>query len=153
MKDDVIWTRGTFTLFSMMVSASIFASFNVTTFYTGVVLVLGTQLRPVFFFGTWKGFVYEATHPDAIIKLIEACYMKRHEEDFVGEEETYRMLVEIIRSPELLKAIAGSSLKGSCDPHLDKLTAEDRRKLEHLDLLERKGFDVTRLKEEIHKTK
>ena len=88
----MLWFRVTFTLFSMMVSASVFASFNVTTFYTTVVLVLGSQLRPIFLFGTWKGFVYETTHPDAVIKLIEACYMKRHEEDLIGEEETYRML-------------------------------------------------------------
>lgn len=146
-EDDVIWFRVTFTLFSMMVSASIFASFNVTTFYTGVVLVLGSQVRPIFLFGTWKGFIYETTHPDAIIKLIEACYMKRHEEDLIGEEEAYRMLQEIVRSPELLKAITGSCLKGSCDPHLDRLTAEDRAKLQHLDLLERKGFEVSKLKQ------
>ena len=73
--------------------------------------------------------------------------MKRHEEDLIGEEETYRMLQEIVRSPELLKAITGSSLKGSCDPHLDRLTSEDRAKLQHLDLLERKGFDVSKLKQ------
>jgi predicted DNA-binding transcriptional regulator len=81
-----------FTLFSMMVSASIFASFNITTFYTTIVIVAGSSIRPLLMFGSWTGFVYETTHPDAIIKLIEACYMKRHEEDLIGEEETYRML-------------------------------------------------------------
>jgi len=48
-------------------------------------------------------FLYEVTDPMPIIKLIEAVYMRRHEEDLVGEEECYRMLVEIVRSPELLK--------------------------------------------------
>lgn len=83
----------------MMVSASIFAGFSITTFYTTIVIVAGSSIRPVLMFGTWTGFVYESTNPDAIIKLIEACYMKRHEEDLIGEEETYRMLQEIIRSP------------------------------------------------------
>ena len=59
--------------------------------------------------------------PDPIIKVIEYIYMKRHEEDFYGEEEAYRILQEIVRSPELFKALTGSSLLGSCDPDLDKL--------------------------------
>jgi len=148
--NEVIWNRVKFTLFSMMVSASFFASYNVTTFYTGVTIIVANILRPAFLFSTYMGFLYEATHPDAAIKLIEACYMKRHEEDLVGEEETYRMLQEIIRSPELYKALSGSSLKGACDPALDKLSPAARRKLEHLDKLERKGFDVSALKEAVN---
>ena len=151
--DKVVWDRVKFTLFSLMVSASIFASFNVTTFYTTVVLVLGTQLRPIFLYGTWRGWVYETTHPDAIVKLIEAIYIARHEEDLVAEEEYYRMLQEIIRSPELLKAITGSTLKGSTDPALDKLSDEEKIKLDHLTKLERKGFDVEKLKNQIIQAK
>lgn len=146
-EDDVIWNRVKLTLFSMMVSASIFAAFDVTTFYTTVVLVLGSSLRPIFLYGTWRGFVYETTHPDSILKLIEAVYIKRHEEDLIGEEECYRMLAEIIRSPELLKAISGSSLKGTVDPCLDRLSKADRQKIEHLEILERKGFEVEKLKQ------
>jgi len=146
MMTNQIWERVKFTLFSMMVSASLFAAYNVTTFYTGVVLVVSTMLRPNLIFSTFMGFLYETTHPDAIIKLIEACYMKRHEEDLIGEEETYRMLQEIMRQPELFKSLTGSSLKGSCDPMLDNMAADELRKLEHLDMLERKGFEVTQLK-------
>ena len=147
LHDNVIWYRVKFTLFSMMVSASLFASFNITTFYTTVVLVLGSSLRAAFMFGTWTGFIYELTKPDAVIKLIECCYMKRHEEDLIGEEECYRMLQELIRSPELLKSMTGSNLKGSCDPLLDKLSDEDLVKMEHLDRLSRKGFEVDNLKQ------
>jgi len=147
--NEVIWTRVKFTLFSMMVSASLFASYNVTTFYTGVTVLVAQLLRPNLLFSSFMGFLYETTKPDAAIKLVEACYMKRHEEDLIGEEETYRMLQEIIRSPELYKALSGSSLKGACDPNLDRLTADERQKLEHLDKLERKGFDVTTLKEAV----
>jgi len=88
----VIWDRLKFTLFSMMVSASVFASYNVTTFYTGVTIIVANLLRPNFLFSTYMAFLWETTHPDAVIKLVEACYMKRHEEDLIGEEETYRML-------------------------------------------------------------
>lgn len=104
-----------------MVSASIFAGYDVTSFYLGTTLVIGTQLRPALLFGSWRAWVYELTYPDAIIKLIEACYIKRHEENLIAEEECYRMLQEIMRSPELIKAISGSNLKGSTDPNLDMI--------------------------------
>lgn len=149
INDDIVWQRVKFTLFSMMVSASFFAAYDVTSFYLGVTLIAASQLRPIFLYGTWRGWVYETTHPDAIMKLCEACYIKRHEEDLVGEEECYRMLQEILRSPELLKAIAGSSLKGSCDPQLDGMGRKARAKLEHLEIFERKGFDVADLKKKL----
>lgn len=94
---------------------------------------------------------YETTHTDALIKLIEAVYIYRHEEDLIGEEECYRMLVEVIRSPELLKLLTGASTKGACDPLLDRLSTKDIEKLKHLDRLERldRGFDVEKLRTEI----
>ena len=110
-----------------------------------------TALRPVFLYNTWRGYVYETTTPDPIIKVIECCHLKRHEEDLVGEEEAYRLLQEIIRSPELIKVLSGSCLKGQCDPIMDKLTAEERMKIEHLDNMERKGFDVQKLKQKVLK--
>lgn len=90
--NEVIWDRLKFTLFSMMVSASVLASYSVTTFYTGVTIAVATLLRPMLITSTYMAFLWETTHPDAVIKLVEACYMKRHEEDLIGEEETYRML-------------------------------------------------------------
>jgi len=114
----------------MLVSGSILAGFSVKTFYTGVVLIAGSAIRPIFLYGTWIAWVYECTHPDALIKLIESVYMHRHEEDLTGEEENYRMIQEILRSPELFKALTGSNLKGTCDPMLDQLPERDRRKME-----------------------
>jgi len=62
------------------------------------------------------------------------------------EEEVYRMIVEIYRSPELFKACTGSTLKGDCDPKLDKMDEKTKEKLLHLEKLEAKGFDVEELK-------
>lgn len=101
--DTVVWGRVTLTILSMMVSSSFFAQYDVKTFYTGVVIVAAPQLKFLLIFSTFMAFLYEVTDPMPIIKLIEAVYMRRHEEDLVGEEECYRMLVEIVRSPELLK--------------------------------------------------
>ena len=145
------WTRLQFTLFSMLVSSSIFAAYSVGTFYGGIVYLVGSQIRLIFIYGTQRAFIYEITHPMALIKLIEACYMYRHEQDLYREEETYRMLQEIIRSPGLIKALTGSSLRGSADPARDSLSRAVRDQLVHLEKLERKGLDVADLKQAILK--
>ena len=67
--------------------------------------------------------------------------------DLIAEEEGYRMLQEIARSPEFLKLVSGSSLKGSIDPKCDKLSDQDRDKLKHLDNMEKRGFDVDELRQ------
>lgn len=61
------------------------------------------------------------------------------------------MIQEIIRSPGLLKLLTGSSLRGTLDPQLDTLKYEVRKKLERLDMLEQKGFDVGALRERVLK--
>jgi len=45
--------------------------------------------------------------------------------------------------------LTGSSLRGSCDPKRDRLRPAERQKLEHLDKLERRGFDVAALKDAV----
>lgn len=77
--------------------------------------------------------------------------MHRHEENLVKEEETFYLLVEIVRSPELVRAITGSRVRGSAAPELDGLSEKEKEKLKHLDELEAKGFDVEALKEQIVK--
>jgi hypothetical protein len=55
------------------------AAYNPTTFYSGIVYLASTSLRPVFIINLFMGFLYEVTNPDPLIKLIEACYIHRHE--------------------------------------------------------------------------
>jgi len=86
------WGKLTLTLFSVLVSSSLLAAYSPATFYMSIVYLAGGIIRPIFIFSTWKGWIYEVTNPDPIIKLIEGVYMKRHEEDLAGEEECYRML-------------------------------------------------------------
>jgi hypothetical protein len=58
-----------------------------------------------------------------------------------------------MRSPDLLKAMSGSSLKGDCDPILDNLNEADKNKLIHLQKLENQGFDVDQLKQNFLRSK
>lgn len=76
-KDRSLYTRFSFTLFSMMVSGSILAGYNVTTFYMLIAYGSAGLVRSLFIFSTWIGFIAEITEPGAIIKLFEACYMYR----------------------------------------------------------------------------
>ena len=61
----------------MLVSSSFFASYNVTAFYLGVVLVSGFAIRSILIWNFYEGVQYETTTPDVIIKLSEAVYLSR----------------------------------------------------------------------------
>ena len=143
------WGRFEFTLFSLLVSASLLATYSVATFYTAIAYAAGTALRPIFIINTFMAVLYEITEVSALTKLFEAVYIHRHEQNLRDEEEVYRMIVEIFRSPELFKAMTGSTLKGDCDPKLDKMDPKTKEKLLHLEKLESKGFDVDELKQRL----
>ena len=145
--EDATWGRVTITVLSMLVSASVFAAYSVTTFYAGVTVAATKVVRGAFLFPTYEQWVTETTHPDPIIKVVEACYLYRHEEKLQLEEECYRMLQEIMRMPDFVKSITGSSLKGSCDPIYDKFSADDKTKMENIEQLENKGYDVKTIKD------
>lgn len=117
-----------FVLFSMTVPIGFIAGFSPLTFYVAVVYGMSGSVRAIIF-NTWMGFCWEVTNPEPLIKLIECCYIMRHEENLVQEEECYNMLKEIIRQPQLYKELTGTSLAGSMHPDLDKLTKEQRKKL------------------------
>lgn len=133
-------------LFSMLVSSSFFAAYSVSGFYFGVTYAASSFIRPITLFDPFKAQTYEMSHPEPLIKLVEGIYLARTEQDLVREEEAYMMLMEIMRSPELAKALTGSGLKGQTDPARDNMSKNMRKKLAHLEDLERKGYDVEDLK-------
>lgn len=86
------WSNIMLILFSMKVATGFIAAYTPTTFYAVLVYGLAGQVRLALLFSTWMGYTYEVTKPVAMMKLIECCYMMRHEENLVAEEECYRML-------------------------------------------------------------
>lgn len=102
-RDEHHWSPITFTLFSKLVATGFLAAFTPMTFYAVLVYGSAAAVRLAFVFSTWQGFTYEVTKPEALMKLFECCYMMRHEENLIAEEECYRMIQEIIRQPELYK--------------------------------------------------
>ena len=114
-----------------------------------ITLAVSGVIRGIAIWYPYAGMIYDITHPDSLLQLIEGIYMARHEENLVAEEERYRMLQEIMRSPELLKALTGSCLRGACDPVVDNMPRKVKKKLEHLQRLETHGFKVADLKDEL----
>jgi hypothetical protein len=75
------WGRLNFTLFSFLVSKSFLAGYSFITFFTGIVVMLSTYVRPAFIINSWMAMLYELTNPETIIKLIESVYIHRHEQN------------------------------------------------------------------------
>jgi len=96
----------------MFIVTGFIAGLSPTTFLGGTGVVAYGYLKTMFMLTWADANLYEGTHHMPLIKLCEAVYMYRHEEDLVNEETTYRMIQEIVRSSEFLKAISGSSLRG-----------------------------------------
>tara|TARA_B110000285_G_C14884695_1_gene495605 strand:+ start:408 stop:752 length:345 start_codon:yes stop_codon:yes gene_type:complete len=113
----------------MLVSSSFLASYSLTTFYVGVVFVLGGTVRTSLIWPSYKAWVYEAVETDPVLKLVDYIYNKRYEEDLVGEEEGYRMLREILHTHEFFKSICGSCMRGTLDPAKDFLSVDEEIKV------------------------
>lgn len=83
-------------------------SFSVITFYVSIVGLFGRLIRwslagPVNF------IMSEMPNPEPLINLCSGIYFSRMTGDLKREEELYYELVDILRSPEMLKLITGSS--------------------------------------------
>lgn len=86
--------------------------YSFLTIYISVILSVWAILRAILIPRTYSAFIGEINRPDPLLKLCECVHLMRIEYSLEKEEEYHLMLVEILRSPELLKAITGTSLKG-----------------------------------------
>ena len=101
---------------------SFLAGYSPLLFYSVVVYANSALLSTMVRTWSYQAWVIEIARPIVIHRLIEAIHLHKHEENLVAEEETYYLLVEIVRSPELVRAITGSRVRGSAAPELDGLT-------------------------------
>jgi len=81
------------------------------SFYLGVAYVVGSYFRSIIMHKGERVHIIESPNTDAMINLIDAIYVMREDKNLKKEEEYFFILLEVYRSPELLKHICGSSLR------------------------------------------
>jgi|LauGreDrversion4_2_1035121.scaffolds.fasta_scaffold07295_1 hypothetical protein len=103
-------TGAAFYTFSTKIAPSYF-KFSIITFYISIVLVIGKVFRGVCIIGGNRIFIWEIPNSEKLLLLCECVYIYRMRTQLDQEEQLYFTFVDIMRSPEMIKAITGSALK------------------------------------------
>lgn len=99
-----------FVVFSELFT-KVFESTSIIAFYANYVLLLSTIIRTVFM-STYEDILFkEMPYPDMLITVIDGIKMARYKNQLDKEEELYYLLMELLRSSEILKIITKSSVK------------------------------------------
>jgi len=101
-------TGVSFFTFSLKISPSS-SSFTIITFYVSIVLVIASLLRSALEVPANNIFIYEMIYTDALLLLCECIYIFRMQNKLEKEEEIYYVLMDVMRSPEMIKQITGSA--------------------------------------------
>ena len=109
-----------FVTFSELISET-FIAYNVITFYVTFILLLGRELRNMLENPFEKIIINEMPYPDQLIKICEGIKLARYKNELVKEEELYYLLMDLFRSPEILKVMAKSSYKEIKDKQQNKM--------------------------------
>lgn len=82
--------------------------YSLITIYTSVILLIGTFIKS-FYSGHIEFLMYmEIPHPDKFLKICSAIQIARIEKNLISENLFYYELIDIMRSPEILKMLGGS---------------------------------------------
>lgn len=84
-------------------------NFSAITFYFSVVYLIARLIRTATSNASINLVMSEIENPDYLINLCEGIYVSRMTGDLVREEVLYYELMDIFRSPELIKMVTGSS--------------------------------------------
>lgn len=102
------WNNLKFIVLSDNYSPATF-NFSVVTFYVTVVYFAGKMLRTLTSGNAHNIILTEMRDPAPLINLCEGIYVSRMTGDIEKEEELYYDLIDILRSPEIVKIVTGSS--------------------------------------------
>lgn len=84
-------------------------NFSVITFYISVVYLIGKILRMIISGGANNIPLVDMPNPDPFINVCTGIYVSRMNGCLDTEETLYYELIDMLRSPELMKMISGSS--------------------------------------------
>ena len=85
--------------------------YNFIGFYTAIVLVIGSYIGKIFKLNTSEIPLSEMPHPEDLVYICEGIKIARHLQDFKNEEYYFNVLVEILRTPDLVKRLSKSTLE------------------------------------------
>ena len=86
------WQKVNMLLYNAKAATSFIGDYSPWLFIFLISFVLSGTFKANAAWPTFQAFNFELTEPQALLKLMEGVYMKRHEQDLVGEEELYRMV-------------------------------------------------------------
>lgn len=84
-------------------------NFSAITFYISVVYLIARLIRSATSNASVNFVMSEIQNPDYLINLCEGIYVSRMTDELVKEEVLYYELMDIFRSPELIKMVTGRS--------------------------------------------
>ena len=99
-----------FHTFSDLVSSTS-TNYDVLTFYISFILVVGRLIRGAVAGEAEKIVFTEMPEPMKILNLCEGVKISRYRCEFEREEHLYYVLIDLMRSPEILKIITKSSIR------------------------------------------
>jgi hypothetical protein len=100
-----------FFIISKRILPSSIVSLGLISFYITIIYALSKVFRAAMVPITSSIFITDAPSPDDILMLCETIHLYRLKHMLVEEEELYFLLIDIMRSPQIFKAICGDSIK------------------------------------------
>ena len=98
-----------FVTFSDLYSKVTFG-YDVLTFYVTFVIVAGKVIRSIFLGNAERIMYFQMVNPNRLLSLCEGIKISRIRNDFLQEEKLYYLLIDLMRSPEIIKNMTQSSL-------------------------------------------
>lgn len=97
--------------FNQTLLPSYFAAYSgsIIIFYASVVYLIASSFRSGFVPQAYSIFIVDAVNTEDIIMICQCIYIYRLQRKLKEEEELYLVLMDIMRSPETLLSLTGSS--------------------------------------------
>ena len=109
--ENVIENNGVqFHVMNEKVSSGTFG-YTIIGFYSTFILVIGTYVANFCRYDSSSIVISEMPHPEMLLKICEGIKISRYLHDFKNEEYYFNFLIEILRTPELVKKVTTSTLK------------------------------------------
>ena len=86
------------------------AGYDILTFYVTFILVVGKYIRSMLLGEAERVMYTEMINPNKLLNVCEGIRIPRIKKDFLQEDKLYYLLIDLMRSPEIIKTITKSSL-------------------------------------------